>query len=264
VARSIFDRGRGTPVVLVPGIQGRWEYLRPALDALAESFRVIAFPLSEGRGSRGPGLDALSDQLAAVLDDRGLERAAICGISFGGLVAVRFAASRPQRTAALVLVSTPGPDFRLSSRHRTYVRAPWLFGPLFLFETPRRLRAELERALPDPGERGRFAWRQAKTLLTAPLSPSGMARRARLIDSFDPRGDCSRISVPTLVVTGEAGLDRVVRVDSTMEYLRRISGARWVQLDGTGHVGYLTRPRLFAAALRDFLSPPGSANHHAA
>jgi pimeloyl-ACP methyl ester carboxylesterase len=136
---QIVDHGHGVPFILIPGIQGRWEYLRPTIDALARTFRVVTFPLAGERHAGNPadptrGLDALSDQVAAVLDQRGIDRAVICGISFGGLVALHFAASHPDRTAALLLVSTPGPDFRLSARHQFYLRAPWLFGPLFLIE----------------------------------------------------------------------------------------------------------------------------------
>jgi hypothetical protein len=40
---QIVDRGHGVPIVLVPGIQGRWEYLGRTVDALAQAFRVITF-----------------------------------------------------------------------------------------------------------------------------------------------------------------------------------------------------------------------------
>jgi len=73
-----------------------------------------------------------------------LERATICGVSFGGLIAVRFAASFPSRCEALILASTPKPRLRLRPRHQTYLRAPWIFGPIFLAETPFRLRPEID------------------------------------------------------------------------------------------------------------------------
>jgi pimeloyl-ACP methyl ester carboxylesterase len=266
---QIVDRGRGVPFVLIPGIQGRWEYLRPTVDALAESFRVITFPLGGERGSgrsfdASRGLDGLSDQVVEVLDNRNVPMAVVCGISFGGLVALRFAARQPERTSALLLTSTPGPDFHLTPRHHLYARVPWLLGPLFLAETPSRLRAELRTAIPDSADLRRFTWRQAKTLVTAPLSLSNMAARARLLGAFDVHDDCGRISAPTLIVTGERHLDRVVRVESTLEYVRAIHGARAVQLDRTGHVGYLTRPQAFVTAVRDFLSSVGSVHHDAA
>ena len=54
----------------------------------------------------------------------GIERAAICGVSFGGLIAVRFAAEHPARCSALVLASTPQPALRLRRRHQQIVVAP--------------------------------------------------------------------------------------------------------------------------------------------
>jgi pimeloyl-ACP methyl ester carboxylesterase len=266
---NVYDRGTGAPLVVVPGIQGRWEYLRPALDTLAESFRVIGVPIDAPRASRRRleathRLDVLADLVAAALDERGIDRAAVCGISFGGLVALRFAARLCHRTSALVLVSAPGPDWTPGRRHRIYTRAPWVFGPLFLAETPLRLRAELAVALPRAAERRRFAWRQTRTFLTAPLSLSGMAARARLIGASSLRPECRTIAAPTLIVTGEPGLDRVVPVASTLEYAAEIPGARSVRLPGTGHVGYLTRPPEFASVIRAFLAPDDDSRHHAA
>ena len=97
---DIVDRGSGVPLVLVPGFQGRWEWMGPAVDALAESFRLITFPLCDeplwrARLDSPAGLDDFAAQISAVLDDRHIHRAAICGVSFGGLVALRFAARRP-------------------------------------------------------------------------------------------------------------------------------------------------------------------------
>src|SRR5439155_3239404 len=82
----IVDCGSGPPLVLIPGLQGRWEYLRGTVDALSQSFRVLTFPLSGERGSglsfeRARGLDNYVAQVNAVLDDRGIDRAIICGVS---------------------------------------------------------------------------------------------------------------------------------------------------------------------------------------
>ena len=45
------DIGSGSPLVLVPGIQGRWEWMRPAVDALARRLRVLTFTLAGERTS---------------------------------------------------------------------------------------------------------------------------------------------------------------------------------------------------------------------
>lgn len=252
----IVDRGHGPPLVLVPSLHGRWEYLRPAVDALAESFRVVSFALvgEPGAGIRPPrGLDDFADQIERTLDDRGIGTAAICGVSFGGLAALRFVARRPERASALILVSTPGPTWQLRPRHGLYARWPWFFAPLFVAETPWRLWPEIAAAIPGHRQRVSFVWSQVRTLVQAPLSLLRMAARARLVGAADPAADCARISVPTLVVTGEPSLDQVVSADGTAEYVRFIPGARAIRIARTGHLGSITRPREFASAVRAFV-----------
>lgn len=258
----IIDRGHGVPIVIIPGIQGRWEYMRPAIEALEESFRIITFALAGERKSRRRfdperGLDNFVDQIDEVLDQRGLTSAVICGVSFGGVVALRYAAERPERTKALLLVSTPGPDFQLRPRHHLYARLPWLFGPAFLAEIPVRVAPELERALPNTGERLRFSWRQVRTFFRAPMSVSRMAERGALIQSTSRQQDCARVLAPTLVVAGEPSLDRIVPPEGTAAYVRMISGARSARIENSGHLGYITRPAAFHAIVAGFLETVG-------
>jgi 3-oxoadipate enol-lactonase len=244
---TIIDRGRGTPLVLIPGIQGRWEFQRPTVEALAESFRVITFSLSDDPA-----------QVRRVLDERGIDRAVVCGVSFGGLIAMRFAAEHPDRTHALVVVSAPGPQWNLRPRHEMYTRMPWVFGPVFLAEVPFRTRDELVAAIPDWRERWRFRCAQLVTLAGAPVSPARMAARARLIRSFDRLADCTRITAPTLIVSGEPTLDHVVKPGGTTEYGRLIAGAKTAILPRTGHLGSVTRPKEFARLVHEFVSADGS------
>jgi pimeloyl-ACP methyl ester carboxylesterase len=178
----------------------------------------------------------------------------ICGVSFGGVAALRFAATRPGRTAGLVLVSTPGPGFHLKKRHQLYTRLPWIFAPIFLAETPRRLRREIARAIPTPRARIRFALWQLGTCLRAPVMLGRMAERAGIIGTVDFAREAARISAPTLVVSGDPGLDYVVPPDTTSAYARLIENARAVTFAGTGHLGCVTRPEEFAAIVGDFVA----------
>ena len=255
---EIVDKGSGTPLVLIPGLQGRCEYMRGTVNALAASFRVLTFSLSGGRKSDGSsdrtyGLDDYASQVAAVLDAKAIDRAVVCGVSFGGLVALRFAAAQPARVMALILASTPAPGWHVRRRHEVYARAPWIFGPLFLIETPLRLREEVLTALPERTRRWRFALRQAATLVRAPLSLRRMGERGRMLSALDLAGDCARVSAPTLVVTGEQSLDHVVPTSGASEYVRLIAGACGAVLDRTGHIGSMTRPDEFAALVREFV-----------
>jgi pimeloyl-ACP methyl ester carboxylesterase len=263
----IIDRGSGTPLVIVPGVQGRWEFFAPAVDALARSFRVITFSLCGELGApridRQRGIDSFADQIEAALDARGIDRAVICGVSFGGVAALRFAATRPERTTALILVSTPGPGFHLKKRHQLYARLPWIFAPVFLAETPRRLRREIVRAIPTRRARVQFALWQLGTILRAPVMLGRMGERAALVGTVDFAQEAARISSPTLVVSGDPGLDYVVPPSTTSAYAGIIGNAKAVTLGQTGHIGCVTRPEAFAAIVGDFVAAIGR-QHHAA
>jgi pimeloyl-ACP methyl ester carboxylesterase len=235
------------PLVLIPGIQGRWEYMRGTVDALSAHFRVLTFSL------RGNTVEDYTGQVSRILDEHHLDRAVVCGVSFGGLVALRFAAAFPERTIALVMVSTPAPGWHLRPRHKLYARLPWIFGPLFLAETPWRLRAEMSAALPDWRARWAFNRAALRTFVSAPVPLSAMAARARLIERLDMRADCAQVSTPTLVVTGEPELDHVVPAERSSEYVQLISGARGAILERTGHTGTMTRPDAFAEMVREFV-----------
>jgi 3-oxoadipate enol-lactonase len=238
-------------------MQGRWEYMRRVIEALSTQFRVLTFSLCgdqpAARYDPARGMDNYTDQISNALEEAGVRRATICGISFGGNVALRFAATNPDRVEALVLASTPGPGWRLRPRHELYARKPLLFGPLFFVESPWRLRGELRAALPDKRALIALTKEVMHTIATAPVSLTGMAARAQLLSTIDVRADCARISAPTLVITGEPALDHVVPAEGSSEYARLISGARAVVLERTGHWGSITRPHAFAKLVTDFV-----------
>jgi pimeloyl-ACP methyl ester carboxylesterase len=258
---DIIERGTGDPLVLIPGLQGRWDFMEPTVEALSESFRVLTFSLCDepepgDASGHGQGVDRFAAQAEAVLDDRRLERAAICGVSFGGFVALRVAARMPARVSALVLASTPGPYWHLRRRHRLYARLPSIFGPVFAAESPWRLGREIRTALSTRHERRLFVRAQLRTLRRAPVSFARMAARARDMESYDRVSDCALVSCPTLIIHGEPALDHVVDAGGTSQYAQLIRDARVIQLDRTGHLGSITRPREFASAVRAFLNAP--------
>jgi pimeloyl-ACP methyl ester carboxylesterase len=276
----MIDRGTGVPVVVIPGLQGRWEWHAPGIEALARRCRVITYSLI---GEPADGIDGLTHQLETVLDRAGVDRAVICGVSFGGIVALHFAATRPERTAGLALVSTPGPRWRADARIRRHVRWPRLLTPWFVATSPLRVTPEVVAACAGRGEirvlrvfRGQGQTRVFRGLprvvrvirglpraaailvrhgvrvMAAPMEPTRMAARLKVIMSMDTPADCARVAAPTLVVTGEPALDRVVPVDGTREYARAIRNARQVTLERTGHIGSVTKPARFAEIIGDF------------
>jgi len=252
---NIIDIGSGAPVVLVPGIQGRWEWMTPAVDALSRRCRVITFsladePTSGGRFDEAVGFSTYVQQVADVLDSAGLQEATICGISYGGLIAAAFAARYPQRVSALVLMSAIPPSWRPDAKARFLMRAPRLLSPLFAIGS---LRMWPEIAAAKGPLRGlAFAVRHVANVLAHRFSPRLMARRARLADELDVENDMRRVHRPTLVMTGEPALDRVVPVRLTQDYLRIWPHATSAVLSGTGHLGPITRPDEFASLVVSF------------
>jgi 3-oxoadipate enol-lactonase len=253
----MIDRGSGPPVVLIPGLQGRWEWLAPAVDALARRCRTVTYSLAGEPGSNWPhdastSLETLTRQLEAVLDRAGLERAVVCGVSFGGLIALRFAATHPHRTAGLALVSTPGPGWKANARVLRHIRWPRALAPWFVATSPFRLTPEVLTAFPDTLAAATFAIRQTGRVAAAPLAPTRMAGRVRMLMAVECGTDCARVEGSTLVVTGEPALDRVVPVEGSRQFVSAIAGARYVLFERTGHIGVMTRPERFAEIIGDF------------
>ncbi len=253
----VIDRGTGTPLVLIPGIQGRWEWMAPAVDALAARTRVLTGSLPGDTGSShtidtAHGFDSYVAWLDSLLDRAGVMRAALCGVSFGGWVALHYAAARPGRVSSLTLASTPAPGWRPGCRVEWYLRAPRLLSPVFALSSPPRLYPEIAAALPDLGARARFVAGHLYRVTRYAMSPTRMAQRVRLADAVDFSADCARVQAPVQVVTGEAGLDRVVPVESTRAYLDAITGARYDWIERTGHIGLVTRPDQFASVVARF------------
>ena len=253
------DRGHGPAVLMIPGIQGRWEWMSPAVDALAARCRVISGSLAGDSGSLrnidpAHGFDGYLGWADELLDRAGLERVAVCGVSYGGFVALRYAAHRPERVESLVLTSTPSPRWKPNCHIERYLQAPRLMSPVFSLSSPFRLYPEIARAFPNPFVRAWFALTHLYRVTRYPFAPTNMAERVRLLEGIDFLGDCTRVNAPTLVVTGAQGLDRVVPVESTREYLEAIPGAAHAQIDDTGHIGLVTRPERFAEVVGSFVA----------
>jgi len=254
----MIDVGSGDPIVLIPGLQGRWEWARAAVEALARDHRVVSFSLCDEPGSGFPcdgarGFDNYVTQVATAMDRAGIATATIVGVSYGGLVATEFAARYPDRTRALALVSAVPLGWMPDTRMRRYLRWPRLMSPIFCVTAPARLHAEVAAALPRLGDRLGFVGRQLWRVSRAPMSPSRMARRVRWAEAHrfaDPRA----IAAPVLVLTGEPHLDRVVPVEQSRQALRHLTSARHVVLPRTGHLGLVTRADAFASVVSGFIA----------
>jgi len=260
---EIVDRGSGIPIVVIPGVQGRWEWMLPLVDTLAARARVITFSLADEPTAHAPfdpadGLGSYVAQVRDALDQASVDRAVVCGMSFGGLVAASFAAAHPDRLAALGLISALPPSWRPDARQRLYLRAPRLMLPLFCLNSL-RLAREILAAYGGPlralAPTVRHLWR----VLAYPMSPRLMARRATMADHAGEL-PVPRAAWPVLIITGEPALDHVVPPAATAEYLRLWPGAESVTLARTGHLGHVTRPEAMADLIVRFAGRATSAD----
>lgn len=260
------DAGSGPPVIVIPGLQGRWEWMKPGLISLAERVRVISFsladePSSGHRFDAERGFDNYVDQIDQVLEHAGLHSAVVCGVSYGGLIALRYAARRPAMTRGLVLASALDPCYSPDRRARFYMTTPGLLFPVFCLDAAWRSRMEVRAALPERRARNRFRVKQAQAAVLTPTTPYRMVHRMRLLAGEDFMADATRVKCPTLVITGDPELDRVVPVACTLAYAELLPDVETASLANTGHLGIVTRPDGFRDLVAGFVERLAGGRH---
>jgi DNA-binding SARP family transcriptional activator/pimeloyl-ACP methyl ester carboxylesterase len=251
-------------LVLVHGwvctFQPGWEH--PALAAfyrrLASIGRLILFDkrgtgLSDRvEGERLPDLETRIDDVRAVLDAVGSERAAVLGISEGGSMSALFAAAHPERTAALVLMGTFArmlwaPDYPIGVTPEEHDRR---LAPLDADDWVRATTEEwLGRVAPgllaDPD-----AVRWYMSYVRRGASPAAARALRRMNDEIDVRGVLPTIAVPTLVLyrAHEHFGER------TRFMGEQIPGARIVELPGADHLPWEGERDALLDEIEQFLS----------
>ena len=247
-------RGRGEPVVLVPGFgAGAWIWFKQ-IEELARSFRVVAF---DPRGvARSEGRDEpfttgyLADDLAELLTALGLEGAHVVGASFGGFVAQEFALAHPQRTRSLVLACTSYGGLRHVRPTEETLRA---IASTKGLNTEERVRENLLLAfsadyLRDaPDEVARIARLRAEN----PVPEYVYQRQLQAAVGFDAAPRVHAIAAPTLVVTGDA--DVIVPPENSRNLAAAIPGARLRVVRGGSHTFFIERAAEFNRLVADFI-----------
>jgi pimeloyl-ACP methyl ester carboxylesterase len=241
--------GEGPPLVLVPGLAGGYELLGPLARLLADRFRVISYQL---RGEddcfamrRSFGLADLVEDLAEFLDWHGLENPALLGVSFGGVLALEFAARHPGRLEALAIQGA-GAHFERSLVQRVAgaVLAGYPLPPDNAFVN--QFFNLLFGGRQNPGPLFQFVTQQCWQ-----TDQSVMAHRFRMVESFDLEGRLGRVKVPTLILRGDR--DLLVSDRSLRMLCQGLPHARRVDLPGCGHLAFVTQPERVAEEVSKFL-----------
>jgi 3-oxoadipate enol-lactonase len=237
--------GAAWPSVWQRGLRARYRVVTPDLRGSGRS-RFAHAPF---------GIADLADDVEAVLDAAGLDRAVVLGLSMGGMVAQELALRAPERVTGLVLAGTrpPVPEFTrpslaaslrllLPSRPgaplSAFYRRLWTSAtaPGFASEHPELIDELVEQTLQGPTSR-----RMLRHQVVAMMAWGHAERLAEL-------------AAPTAVVHGE--LDRFSPVANGRALARLIPGATYDEIAGAGHLLPLEAPDRLEVALEGVFARP--------
>lgn len=253
--------GSGPPdIVFVPGfvshVERIWEEprSRAVLTALSHMGRLILFDrrgvgLSDRVGAP-PTVEATADDLTAVMDAAGCERAVLIGASEGGPGCMHFAARHPERLSGLVLYGSLAKGSRASDYPFVLTKAQyktWLNRLIAEWGGP----AELATFAPGlVGDRQAERWWSG--LLRSASSPGAIKAVLEALRDTDVRPLLPQIRTPALVLHRRG--DRAVRIEAGRHLATAIPGARFVELEGHDHWLWVGDTHAVLEQIRAFIS----------
>ena len=234
-----------------------WENVAEAefMRRLGSFARVILFDrrgvgLSDPAGG-APNLEQRMDDVRAVMDAAGSERAALVGMSEGATVSLLFAATYPERVSALVLWgamarSTAAPDYPWAPLREAVEEAQnELIGPMWGKGATIDIFAPSMAANPTAREfQARFE-RQA-------ASPMRVQQLFEMFLDTDVRGALPLVQAPTLVMHRRG--DRAVNYRAARWLAEQIEGSRYVEFEGEDHFPWIGESEPPLAAIEEFLT----------
>lgn len=245
------DHGAGDPLLLIPGLGGVGSFWQRQIEGLSDRFRVIVHDhrgtgRSETSKTDGYSVRLMADDVLALMDHLGLERAHIVGHSTGGVIGQTIAAFSPARISRLVLSSSwsKGDAYfdslfglRLEVLHAAGIDAYERFGRLVRY-APSYFETHPEALLPSaPGSSG---------------TQEVIAARIQAILDFDSRDFLHQIVAPTLII---GALDDAITPPHLWNALESgIANTKRVELPSGGHFCPQSRPEEYNRHLLEFLT----------
>jgi 3-oxoadipate enol-lactonase len=246
--------GSGAPVLLIMGLGSNAYGWYRTIPWLSERHAALAFDnRGTGRSDVPEGgylIAQMAADAAAVLDATGHDGAHVVGASLGGMIAQRFALQYPQRLRSLVLVcTTPGGAHAVRASDdvmaalvqggedpsTVYRRNAWfLYSEDTRTNHPERIEEDIEYRSKIP---------------TSPTGYFGQIQAAMRHDAWD---ELPSITVPTLVVHGDA--DLLVPTRNGQLLAQRIPGAELVLVPGAGHMLQTDAGHVVRQAVSRFLA----------
>ncbi len=265
-------KGSGPDLVLIHGASGNLRDMTfGLLDKLAQDYRVIAFDrpglgYSDRLNGAGATISEQAELLSKAAAQLGAERPVVMGQSYGGAVALAWGVTRPEQTAALVLISSPA--YPWSTPLSTYYKVlshPWLglvAIPLLTAWVPESVvqRNVAEVFLPQsepPGFAEHFG--VALTLRRGSLRANALQRAGLLSEMTALSERYDALTMPIELVHGSADTT-VGAVIHSVPFAQRHPNANLTLLEGIGHMPHHNRPgavieAIHRAAFRAGLRP---------
>ena len=197
-----------------------------------------------------PTLEQRMDDVRAVMDAVGSERAALCGVSEGGPMCSLFAATYPEKTIALVMIGT----YAKRLRDAEYPWAPTTEERQHFFE---EIRAHwggpvgIEERAPTMADDTQFREWWA-TYLRMGASPGAALALTQMNAEIDVRHVLPSIHVPTLVIHRTE--DQCLKVEEGRYVAERIPGAKYVELPGQDHLPFVGDQDLILDEVEEYLT----------
>ena len=260
---NVIELGEGDPIVFIHGLSGSWQNWLENLPHFAREYRVVAMDLPGFGYSEMPAekitISNYGRAVDELLDQLGIEKAAIVGNSMGGFVGAEIAIQFSTRVEKLVLVSAAG----LSVEHLRNDRA--MAGLQRLDELLIFVGSQIAGRSGALMSRPRGRRLLMGLVVTHPelLTPAFIAEQVKgtgkpgfvpaldALTSYPIRDRLNEIQSPTLVVWGDS--DRLVPTKDAYEFDRLIPDSRLVVYRDTGHCPQMERPDAFNALVDDFL-----------
>ncbi|MCU4182771.1 alpha/beta hydrolase [Acidiferrimicrobium sp. IK] len=241
--------GSGDPILMVHGLGGTTNFYQPQAVALSAHHRVIRFDLpGAGRSPTRPSvsIESFADDMEAVLERAGVERADIVGHSMGTIAVAHFARTRPERVRRLALLG-PVREQPEAAKQATRSRAA-------------TVRAEGMIAVADAivGAATSERTRKERPVVAAFVrellmgqDPQGYASHCEALAAATAV-EIAKIEAPTLLLTGSD--DKVGSPDSAKAMFEEFPNASYEVIEGIGHWTALEAPQRVTDALRDFFN----------
>ena len=245
---GVLEQGGGSaiPILFLHGVGSDKSVWAPQLAHFGASRRAVAFDYP-GFGESDPAAAATTrdDFAAAILgamDTLGIDRAHVCGLSLGGVIAIAMFAAAPTRCVSLTLADSFAvhPDGRAIYERSTSASRTLTMKQLAEQRTPAILAAGASQEVRDE---------VCRTM--ARIDPDAFRIGCEAVWLADQRDRVARIAVPTLVLVGDQ--DTITPPKLSEELAHAIPGARLQILAGAGHLTNIEKPDEFNADVETFI-----------